>query len=157
MLLLVVAVAGGKHQPASAGSSTPSYYVAGQDYYADTIPMPNYQGWTLSAAVSDLSQRGVTVSMAAGSNPYATIVSQNPAPGTRIKQSTASSVQFMVPLSTPTPTTTTAPTTTTTEPPPAITDDSSDGDVDVHVDTDHHHNLADGALTGGYCRHKWWC
>lgn len=29
-------------------------------------------------------------------------------------------------------------------------------DVDVHVDTDHH-DLPDGALTGGYCRRKWWC
>lgn len=32
----------------------------------------------------------------------------------------------------------------------------SEPDVDVHVDTDHH-DLPDGALTGGYCRRKWWC
>jgi hypothetical protein len=25
------------------------------------------------------------------------------------------------------------------------------------VYVDHHHNLPDGALTGGYCARKWWC
>ena len=32
---------------------------------------------------------------------------------------------------------------------------SSSSDPDVHID--HHHNLPDGALTGGYCARKWWC
>lgn len=28
-------------------------------------------------------------------------------------------------------------------------------DVDIHHGD--HVNMPDGALTGGYCRHKWWC
>lgn len=68
------------------------------------------------------------------------------------RQDNASVVQLIIAAESPTTTTTPPPTTTTTsEPPPA-----SDTDVDVHVDTDHH-NLPDGALTGGYCRRKWWC
>jgi hypothetical protein len=40
--------------------------------------------------------------------------------------------------------------------PPA---DSGPSDTDVHVDVDHHrhHNMPDGALTGGFCRKHWWC
>jgi hypothetical protein len=38
--------------------------------------------------------------------------------------------------------------------------DSDEVDVDVNVDVDaphRHHNLPDGSLTGGFCRHHWWC
>lgn len=38
--------------------------------------------------------------------------------------------------------------------------DSDEVDVDVNVDADAphvHHNLPDGSLTGGFCRHHWWC
>lgn len=31
------------------------------------------------------------------------------------------------------------------------------GSPHVHVDVDRHHNSRDGALTGGFCRHHWWC
>ena len=44
---------------------------------------------------------------------------------------------------------------TATTPPPVPTDDPAPVDVDVHPGG--HVNLPDGALTGGYCRHKWWC
>lgn len=62
---------------------------------------------------------------------------------------------------TPTPrpyvaeTTTPAPTPT---PEPVATTAPEPAPSDTYVDVDvPHMNLPDGALTGGYCRHKWWC
>lgn len=34
---------------------------------------------------------------------------------------------------------------------------ASEDNVDVDVDRGGHHNMPDGALTGGYCARKWWC
>jgi hypothetical protein len=42
------------------------------------------------------------------------------------------------------------------EPTPAATPAPA-SNPHVHVDVDRHHNSRDGALTGGFCRHHWWC
>jgi hypothetical protein len=47
-------------------------------------------------------------------------------------------------------------TSATPEPEAAPETTTSSGDS-THVYVDHHHNLPDGALTGGYCARKWWC
>lgn len=152
VLLLIVAALSGTKMPGgtSAAASrslpmTPSgSYTVGEQNYVGTVAMPDYRGWTITAAISDLASRGINVGTAVPGSEYAIVQSQNPYPGTRISQANASIVQLMVPT-----------TTTTTTPPPATTSAApSNTDVDVDVD---HHNLPDGALTGGYCRHKWWC
>lgn len=134
---------------ASGGGSLPmtpsGAYTVGEQYYAGKVAMPNYVGWTLQAAINDLSARGISVGTALPGSEYATIVSQNPYPGTRISQATANVIQLMVP---------TTSTTTTTTPPPTTTSEAP-SNTDVNVDVDH--NSRDGALTGGYCRRKWWC
>ena len=43
------------------------------------------------------------------------------------------------------------------EPAPEVTTPAPAGNPHVHVDVDRHHNSRDGALTGGFCRHHWWC
>lgn len=46
----------------------------------------------------------------------------------------------------------------TSEPAPTTVSEAPTGGSDVHVDVDRpHHNLPDGALTGGFCRHHRWC
>jgi hypothetical protein len=41
---------------------------------------------------------------------------------------------------------------------PPTPDSGPDSGSSVHVDVDHHHhNMPDGSLTGGFCRHHWWC
>ncbi|MEJ2871673.1 PASTA domain-containing protein [Actinomycetospora sp. OC33-EN08] len=161
LLVTMLAAAGRPAVTPAAGSSpypplpmTPSGgYTVGEAQYAGTVAMPNYVGWTLQAAINDLSTRGIYVGTATPGRETATIIGQNPYPGTRIRQANANIVQLMIPDDARTTTTTTPPpsSTTTTPPPPA-----SDTDVDIDVDTDDH-NLPDGALTGGYCRRKWWC
>ncbi|GAA4839936.1 hypothetical protein GCM10023201_32250 [Actinomycetospora corticicola] len=136
--------------PVAGSSSLPmtptGSYTVGQQYYADKIAMPNYVGWTLQAAVNDLASRGIRVGGFAPSYANSVIAYQNPYPGTRVGQSTVHSIQLMVSNAAPT---TTPPTASTTTTPPSNTD------VDIDVDEDH--NLPDGALTGGFCRRKWWC
>ena len=40
---------------------------------------------------------------------------------------------------------------------PESTSSGSSGAGDVDIDVSHDGGLPDGALTGGYCRKKWWC
>jgi hypothetical protein len=43
-------------------------------------------------------------------------------------------------------------------PPAPDTGPAADPGSSIHVDVDHHHhNLPDGSLTAGFCRHHWWC
>lgn len=154
LLLIVAAIAGpGTPSGTTAAASRPlpmtptGGYTVGEQYYAGKVAMPNYVGWTLQAAVNDLASRGIRVGTFDPVYATSIIQSQNPYPGTRISQDNANVVQLLVPEVAPT-TTTTRPSTTTTTPP-------VQPDVDVEVDDDT--NLPDGALTGGYCRKKWWC
>jgi hypothetical protein len=62
---------------------------------------------------------------------------------------------YVVSTTTPraTPTLTPSP---TPEPLETIVPTTAPSDTEVDVDVPHV-NMPDGALTGGYCRHKWWC
>jgi hypothetical protein len=71
----------------------------------------------------------------------------------RPPQATVTPARQPVTYVTPTPTPTPTPELVET-PAPAI----DEPPPDVHIDVDRNHaNLPDGALTGGYCAHKWWC
>lgn len=150
---LAISTLSALNRPAAATASSSAPYqstYSNNAYGTGMIAMPNYVGWSVQAAIDDLLQRGIVIRAASSAAAASTVLAQTPNPGTTITQATANLVQFTIPVAPTTTTTTTAPPTTTTTEPPA-------SDTDVHIDVDEHHNLPDGALTGGYCRRKWWC
>ena len=95
-------------------------------------------------ALVDLSSGTTSRPVAASSAAPTTTVTT---PSTTYPTTTVAKPSTTTPVSTTTPTTTS----TTTLRSPSY----DDGDIDGPSPGDQ--GLPDGALTGGYCAHKWWC
>lgn len=136
-------------------SAAPATTIPAAPAAPKTYTMPDFRGQTVGEAANiihaALGPNTLVESPGDNSSVSQPVVATDPAPGAPV---TASTVFHLYPAvtSTTTPAPTTTETPPTTDPAPA-SDDSSGG---VYVDHGHT-NHRDGALTGGYCRHKWWC
>lgn len=99
----------------------------------------------IALAWSSVTALGATT----GTVPPAAYTPSTSAPRTTVTRPPMPPIPTITRVWTPTPEPT---------PEPAPVSEAPTGGSNVHVDVDRpHHNLPDGALTGGFCRHHRWC
>jgi hypothetical protein len=100
LLLAVLLIAGtvgatllitGRTTQSSGTASGPTATVP---FAPRVVAMPNYTGWTMQGAVSNLDSLGLNVTLSSTSDPNAIIVAQSPAPGTQVSATTTTGIRL---------------------------------------------------------------